>query len=61
VSLLGNIAEEVSGEGMPYPPYLILHSEARLTKAGRDSLVSWANDEQDRLFSQQDEGRSDQE
>jgi hypothetical protein len=61
VSLLGNIAEEVSGEGMPYPPYLILHSDARLSKATRDTLVAWANDEQDRLFSQQDEGPSGQE
>jgi len=51
VSLLGNIAEEVSKEGMPYPPYLLLHAEAKLSQADRDSLVAWANDEQDRLFS----------
>jgi hypothetical protein len=55
VSLLGDIAEEVSKEEMPYPPYLILHPEARLSKAGRDSLVVWANDEQDRLFTQQED------
>jgi hypothetical protein len=55
VSLLGNIAEEVTKEEMPYPPYLILHPEARLTKADRDSLITWANDEQDRLFSQQND------
>jgi hypothetical protein len=61
VSLLGNIAEEVKNEEMPYPPYLILHSEARLSRADRDSLIAWANDEQDRLFSQQDDGGSERE
>jgi hypothetical protein len=55
VSILGDIAEQVTKEEMPYPPYLILHPEARLSKAGRDSLVAWANDEQDRLFTQQDD------
>jgi hypothetical protein len=55
VSLLGNIAEQITQESMPYPPYLIMHPEARLSQADRDSLVAWANDEQDRLFSQQDE------
>lgn len=53
VSLLGNIAEEVSSGEMPYPPYLLLHLEAKLSPADRDTLVAWANDEQDRLFAGQ--------
>jgi hypothetical protein len=61
VSLLGNIAEQVTKEEMPYPPYLILHSEARLSRAERDSIAAWANDEQDRLFGQQDDGTSGKE
>lgn len=61
VSLLGDIAEQITREDMPYPPYLILHGEARLSRAQRDSLVAWANDEQDRLFSQQGSEPAEQE
>lgn len=50
VSLLGTIADQVSGGEMPYPPYLLLHGEAKLTPEQRDSLVDWAAEEQDRLF-----------
>ena len=53
VSLLGRIAEEVSSGDMPLPPYLLLHAEARLSGAAKDSLVSWAENEQDRLFTGQ--------
>jgi len=51
VSLLGNIADEIASGDMPYPPYLLLHAEAKLSQGQRDSLVAWANEEQDRLFS----------
>lgn len=53
VSMLGRIAEEVSSGDMPLPPYLLLHAEARLSGAQKDSIVSWAEDEQDRLFTGQ--------
>ena len=56
ISLLGKISDEVSSRGMPLPKYLMLHADARLTPADADSIVHWADGEQDRIFSQQAKG-----
>lgn len=39
---LEEVAEEVEEEHMPLRSYLILHPEARLTAADRETLVEWA-------------------
>jgi hypothetical protein len=46
---LEGIAEEVGKGGMPFPPYLALHPEARLDSAARGKIVDWAHREGDRL------------
>ena len=46
---LEGIAEEVGEGRMPYPPYLLLHPEARLDSAARAKIVNWAHRESDRL------------
>jgi hypothetical protein len=49
VLALEEIAEEVHGGSMPYPPYLLLHPEAKLDSAARARIVGWATRESDRL------------
>lgn len=46
---LGMIYEEVSKGDMPIPKYLYMHPDARLTSADRDSIMSWAERERDKL------------
>jgi len=46
---LEGIAEEVAEGKMPFPPYLLLHPEARLDSAARARIVDWAHRESDRL------------
>lgn len=36
------IEEEVSEANMPFPPYLIMHPEAKLTDDERSLLIDWA-------------------
>ncbi len=49
LTALSGIAEEVSEETMPYPPYLLLHPEARLDSVARQRIVAWAERESDRI------------
>jgi hypothetical protein len=49
VNTLESIAEEVLEENMPYPPYLLLHPEARIDSAQRNTIIQWARRESDRL------------
>jgi len=46
---LGQIYEQVSKEEMPIKKYLMMHADARLSAADRDSIVSWTERERDRL------------
>ena len=46
---LGQIYEQVSKNGMPLEKYLYIHTDARLSAADRDSIVSWTEREQDLL------------
>ena len=46
---LEDIAEEVAEERMPFPPYLLLHPEAKLDSGARGKIVDWAHRESDRL------------
>jgi len=46
---LGQIYEQVSKSEMPLSQYLYIHADARLTSADRDSIVSWTEDETDKL------------
>lgn len=43
--VLEEIAEEVGEGHMPLPPYLWIHTDARLTETQRQSIVDWANTE----------------
>ncbi len=40
---LADICDEITGDDMPLPKYLILHSDAKLSVADKDALCSWAN------------------
>ncbi len=51
VLALEGIAEEVAEGSMPFPPYLLLHPEARLDSTERDRIIGWAHRESDRLGS----------
>ena len=46
---LDDIHEQITSGNMPLPKYLMLHPDARLTQAERDSLVAWADRERQRL------------
>lgn len=48
---LQQISDQVADEEMPLPSYLIMHSEARLTKGQRDMIVAWATAARDSLKS----------
>jgi hypothetical protein len=41
---LDAIAEKVADDEMPLPSYLILHRDARLSEADRETLVRWARE-----------------
>lgn len=41
----GDIREEVEEGEMPLPSYLILHSEARLSEADKQTLMRWAGEQ----------------
>jgi hypothetical protein len=49
VQSLGDIHDEVADRGMPLPQYLLLHPEARLSDAERDSILAWTDRESARL------------
>lgn len=49
-----SIANEVGSGAMPLPSYTWNHPEARLTEAQRDTLVTWARGEADRLTQAQE-------
>jgi hypothetical protein len=40
---LQQIGEQVDGEEMPLPKYLIMHAEAKLSPEQRERLVAWIN------------------
>ncbi len=46
---LGQIFEQVTREDMPLPKYLMLHPDARLTNAQRDSIAAWTQSATDDL------------
>jgi Haem-binding domain len=46
---LGQIYEQVSKDEMPITKYLYMHPDARLSAADRDSIMSWTEQEEDRL------------
>jgi len=46
---LGQIYEQVSRGEMPLKKYLLMHSDAQLSAADRDSILSWTERERDRL------------
>jgi hypothetical protein len=46
---LNDIMEQVSSGEMPFRPYALLHSEARLDSSARNAIVAWALREKERL------------
>jgi hypothetical protein len=40
---LQQIGEQVDGEDMPLPKYLIMHADAKLSPEQRERLVAWTN------------------
>ena len=46
---LDDIHDQITLHNMPLPKYLLLHPEARLTQAERDSVVAWADREREKL------------
>jgi len=46
---LGQIYEQVTKNEMPLPNYLVMHPAAKLSPADRDSIISWTEEEEDRL------------
>jgi hypothetical protein len=49
VAKLSGIFDQVSKGDMPLGKYLLLHPNARLTPAERDTLLNWTQNENDRL------------
>lgn len=49
-SVLDDLSEAVSEGEMPMPIYVLMHPEAKLTKADRELLVNWAEDFAEQLF-----------
>ncbi len=49
-SALDDIASEVEEGEMPMKIYTLMHKEARLDSAERQSLINWANKEMETLF-----------
>ena len=46
---LGQIYEQISKGEMPIKKYLLMHPDAQLSAADRDSILSWTERERDRL------------
>ncbi len=46
---LDDIHDQISSGDMPLKKYLLLHPDARLTQAERDSIVAWADREKQKL------------
>jgi len=46
---LNEICEEIKSDEMPMPPYLIMHSDAKLTQADKDILCQWVEIEMKKL------------
>jgi hypothetical protein len=51
IKKLSEIGEEVAGQSMPLPKYLLLHSEAKLTQQERKVFSDWAEKESDKMDS----------
>jgi len=49
LTALNDIMDQVSSGEMPYRPYVLLHSEARLDSSARNKIVAWAQREKERL------------
>ncbi len=49
-SKLNSIAKRVEDGTMPFPSHTLIHSEARLTKEEKTSLINWANTRKDSLL-----------
>jgi len=49
-SLFNEIYEEVEAGRMPFAPYLIMHSDAKLSPEDIQAMLDWAADEQDRIM-----------
>ncbi len=47
---LTNIIEEIEEGEMPFPPYLITHSDAKLSDEMKQALMDWADDYAESLF-----------
>jgi hypothetical protein len=52
VRWLNRISDSVGSNEMPFPNYDRMHPAARLTQAQRDEIVHWAEQESDRIDSQ---------
>ena len=50
VMKLGQIYEQVSRGEMPLPKYLVMHPDARLGAADKDSILSWIERERDGIM-----------
>jgi hypothetical protein len=46
---LNEICEEIKSDEMPLPPYLIMHSDAKLSQADKDILCQWVEIEMKKL------------
>jgi hypothetical protein len=46
---LGQIYEQVSRGEMPLKKYLLMHADAKLSAADRDSILGWTERERDRI------------
>ena len=47
---LTNFIEEIEEGDMPFPPYLITHSNAKLTDKSKQDLMDWADNYAESLF-----------
>ena len=47
---LTNFIEEIEEGEMPFPPYLITHSDAKLTDEMKQALIDWADSYAESLF-----------
>lgn len=47
---LTNIIEEIEEGKMPFPPYLITHSDAKLNEETKKVLIDWADNYAESLF-----------
>ncbi|MDE3058701.1 MAG: heme-binding domain-containing protein [Bacteroidota bacterium] len=54
VAKVSGIYDQISKGSMPLGKYLLLHPDARLTPAQRDTLLNWTQEENDRLTGNDD-------